>query len=66
VIVTVAYREIARLQTNPPISSQYGGTSVQPPPKSMRVGARVTIVSDTQLDNDFVNAVIELWGGGVG
>src|SRR4051794_5363478 len=28
------------LQTNPPSSSLYGGTSVQPPPKSSRVGAR--------------------------
>jgi hypothetical protein len=65
VIVTVAYREMARLQTKPPISSQYGGTSVQPPPKSMRVGARVTIVSDTQLDNDRVMAVIESQGGSV-
>jgi len=42
-IETVAYRVIATLQTNPPISLEYGGTSVQPPPKSMRVGARVTI-----------------------
>jgi hypothetical protein len=47
---------IATLQTNPPISSQYGGTSVHPPPKSMRVGARVTIVSDTQRDDDRMSA----------
>src|SRR5690242_9292602 len=59
VIVTVAYREMATLQTKPPISSEYGGTSVQPPPKSMRVGARVTMVSDTQLDDDRTSAVID-------
>jgi hypothetical protein len=41
--VTVAYRVMAMLQTNPPISLEYGGTSVHPPPKSMRVGARVTM-----------------------
>src|SRR5215208_1216110 len=33
---------MARLQTKPPRSSSYGGTSVHPPPKSMRVGARAT------------------------
>jgi hypothetical protein len=32
------------LHTNPPTSFEYGGTSVHPPPKSMRVGARVTMV----------------------
>ena len=50
---------MATLQTKPPISSEYGGTSVQPPPKSMRVGARVTIMSDTQLDIDRKRAVID-------
>ena len=48
-IETVAYRVIATLQTNPPISLEYGGTSVHPPPKSMRVGARVTIGVATVL-----------------
>src|SRR5687768_933479 len=31
---------MATLHTYPPSWSQYGGTSVQPPPKSSRVGAR--------------------------
>src|SRR5262245_30670618 len=35
---------MAMLQTKPPCSSQYGGTSVQPPPRSMRVGARTEAV----------------------
>src|SRR5512145_3327833 len=33
---------MATLHTHPPRSSLYGGTSVQPPPKSMRTGARAT------------------------
>ena len=33
---------MARLHTQPPRSSLYGGTSVQPPPKSIRTGARAT------------------------
>src|SRR5688572_27118521 len=35
---------MARLHTKPPISSPYGGTSVHPPPKSSRAGARATSV----------------------
>src|SRR5688572_33173212 len=35
---------MARLHTKPPISSPYGGTSVHPPPKSRRAGARATSV----------------------
>ena len=42
--VAIEYRSMATLQTNPPSLSQYGGTSVQPPPRSIRVGARATIV----------------------
>src|SRR5258708_3169886 len=38
---------MAALQTAPPCSSQYGATSVQPPPKSRRVGARATRARDT-------------------
>jgi hypothetical protein len=48
-IETVAYRVIATLQTKPPTSFEYGGTSVHPPPKSMRVGARVTMGVVTML-----------------
>ena len=33
---------MAMLQTAPPGFSEYGGTSVHPPPKSNRVGARTT------------------------
>src|SRR5919107_1197413 len=38
---------MATLQTAPPCSSQYGATSVHPPPKSRRVGARATRARDT-------------------
>src|SRR5262249_39810108 len=42
-IVTVAYRLIVVLSTTPPRSSQYGGTSVPPPQKLIRSGARARI-----------------------
>src|SRR5829696_8192362 len=45
--VAVAYRAMARLHTAPPSRSQYGGTSVQPPPKSSRDGARATMARVT-------------------
>src|SRR5215213_1443106 len=47
--VAVAYRVIATLQTAPPSRSQYGGTSVQPPPKSSREGARATMARVTRV-----------------
>src|SRR5215207_7770890 len=47
--VAVAYLAIARLQTTPPSRSQYGGTSVQPPPKSSREGARATMARVTPV-----------------
>src|SRR6185437_338367 len=37
---TDAYSVMAALQTHPPCSVDHGGTSVQPPPKSIRAGAR--------------------------
>jgi len=54
----VAYRLIAMLQTNPPSRSQYGGTSVQPPPRSIRVGARAATsrVTVRLNSNDHVRA----------
>src|SRR5215218_5002126 len=48
-VVAVAYRVIATLQTAPPSRSQYGGTSVQPPPKSSREGARATMARVTRV-----------------
>src|SRR5436190_11374633 len=38
---------MARLHTAPPSRSVYGGTSVHPPPKSSRVGARATMARVT-------------------
>src|SRR6266566_1157498 len=49
--VAVAYRLIVALSTTPPRSSQYGGTSVPPPQKLIRSGARARISMAMQFLN---------------
>src|ERR1019366_4024056 len=49
------------LHTKPPSLSQYGGTSVHPPPRSIRVGARTFTVFIQGLSGAFAQLTRE-WG----